>query len=215
MRILIAEKEWQGRGGLFVGEEMKVAIAAQAALLLLGNDRDYYPQVREVIVFPTEFRTPVADDDWEDDGLSEVPLAGQAVNRGPVLLAWDEVLAEGRNPDLGHNVVIHEFAHQLDFQDGISGGAPHLGHPELEARWKYAMSVAFEDHRRAMRTHAGETFFSEHASDNELEFFAEATEAFFCCPHALNDLLPEIYKLFAIYHRLEPLRWFDGQRRSV
>jgi Mlc titration factor MtfA (ptsG expression regulator) len=69
-RILIAEKEWLGRGGLFVTEEMKVTIAAQAALLLLGADRGYFARVREVVVFPSSFRTPVAEDDWEDDELS-------------------------------------------------------------------------------------------------------------------------------------------------
>src|SRR4051794_36102245 len=121
-RVLIAEKRWLGRGGLFVTEEMKVTIAAQAALLLLGADRGYFPRTRDVVVFPTEFRTPTALDDWEDDELSDTFSAGQAVNRGPVLLAWDDVLREGREPACGYNVVLHEFAHQLDYADGASAG---------------------------------------------------------------------------------------------
>src|SRR5262245_24485383 len=79
-RILIAEKEWLGRGGLFLTEEMRVTVAAQAALLLLGDERDYFPRVREVVVFPTTFRTPVREDDWEDDELSDTILSGQAVD---------------------------------------------------------------------------------------------------------------------------------------
>src|SRR5204863_633635 len=85
-RILVAEKEWEGCGGLFVTEEMKVTVAAQAALLLLGVDHDYYARVGSVVLYPGEFRTPVMEDDWEDDELSDTILAGQAVYRGPVIL---------------------------------------------------------------------------------------------------------------------------------
>src|SRR5262245_61267123 len=207
MRILLAEKQWQGRSGLFVTEEMKVTIAAQAALLLLGDDRGYFPRVRDVLVFPKEFRTPVPEDDWEDDELSERPLAGIAVNRGPVLLAWDEVLPEGRDPDAGFNVVIHEFAHQLDFADGITRGSPPLGDRALEARWFYVMTIAFEDHRRAIRERHSGTFFTPHAADNEAEFFADATEAFYCRPADLKDLHAEMYQLLAAYYRVDPVKW--------
>jgi Mlc titration factor MtfA (ptsG expression regulator) len=206
-RILVAEKRWLGRGGLFVSEEMKVTVAAQAALLLLGADRAYFPRVRDVVVFPASFRTPVAEDDWEDDELSETDLAGQAVDRGPVLLAWDQVLAEGRDPGAGYNVVVHEFAHQLDFSDGLAAGVPALGDRELESRWRYVMTVAFEDHRRAVRDKDPETLFTPHAADNEAEFFADASEAFYCRADALNELHPELYRLLAAYYRVDPLRW--------
>src|SRR5262245_35610366 len=82
-RVLLAEKRWHGRGGLFVSEEMRVTIAAQAALLLLGDDRRFFQRVKDVYVFPKSFSTPVAEDDWEDDELAERSLAGQAVMRGP------------------------------------------------------------------------------------------------------------------------------------
>ena len=208
-RILIAEKQWLGRSGVFVIEEMKVTIAAQAALLLLGADHGYFRQVHEVIVFPTEFRTPVAGDDWEDDFLSDTALAGQAVYRGPVLLAWDEVLAEGRNPDMGYNVVIHEFAHQLDFLDGIAGGVPALGDRSLESRWRYVMTVAFEDHRRAIKQNDTDTLFTPHAAESETEFFADATEAFYCRPHDLKDFNAEMYQLLAAYYRVDPAAWLN------
>ncbi|HVL14328.1 MAG TPA: M90 family metallopeptidase [Gemmata sp.] len=206
-RVLLAEKRWHGRGGLFVGEEMRVTIAAQAALLLLGSDRGYFRRVRDVYVFPTEFRTPVYDDDWEDDGLSERPLAGQAVYTGPVMLAWDQVLPEGRDPAAGHNVVLHEFAHQLDFTEGVSGGTPDLGDRELESRWKYVMAVAFEDHRRAIRE-GRDALFTPHAADNEAEFFADATEAFYCRAEDLKEFHPEVYRLLAAYYRVDPAAWF-------
>jgi Mlc titration factor MtfA (ptsG expression regulator) len=209
-RVLLAEKRWIGRGGLFISEEMEVTVAAQAALLLLGADRGYFARVRDVVVFPTEFRTPVADDDWEDDFLSDRPLAGQAVDRRAVLLAWDEVLAEGRDPAAGYNVVLHEFAHQLDFLDGASAGAPNLGDSGLETRWHYVMTVAFEDHRRAIREHSADAFFTPHAADNPAEFFADATETFYCRPADLKNLHPEMYQLLAAYYRVDPVAWFGA-----
>lgn len=209
-RVLIAEKNWLGRGGLFVTEEMKVTIAGQAALLLLGADRDYFPYTRDIVVFPTEFRTPTMLDDWEDDELSDRMSAGQAVDRGPVLLAWDDVQREARDPAAGYNVVLHEFAHQLDFAEGISRGVPELGDASLESRWHYVMTVAFADHRSAVKANDPELFFTPHAADDEAEFFADLTEAFFCRPRDLRALHPELYTLLGAFYRLEPVAWFPS-----
>jgi Mlc titration factor MtfA (ptsG expression regulator) len=206
-RILVAEKRWLGRGGVFLNEEMQVTVAAQAALMLLGNARGYFRSVGEVVIFPTEFRTPVADDDWEDDMLSDTMSAGQAAPRGTVLLAWDEVTREGRDPAAGYNVVIHEFAHQLDFAEGLSSGVPALGNRSLESRWKYAMTVAFSDHRRAVKDESAELFFTPHAAESELEFFADLSEAFFCRPRDLKALFPALYELLAAYYALDPAGW--------
>ncbi|MBY0513820.1 MAG: zinc-dependent peptidase [Gemmataceae bacterium] len=207
-RVLVAEKQWEGCGGLFVTEEMKVTIAASAALLLLGLEHDYFARVDSVIVYPSTFRTPRPEDDWEDDGLSDDALAGQAVYRGPVILSWDEVLPEAKNPDDGYNVVVHEFAHQLDFLDNGINGTPPLDDPELARRWKYVMTVAFEDHRRALKR-GDATFFTEHAGDDETEFFADATEAFFCRPHDLREENAQVFQLLAAYYRIDPTRWFE------
>jgi hypothetical protein len=210
-RVLVAEKTWEGCNGLYVTEEMKVTIAASAALLLLGLDHDYYRRVDSIVVYPSTFRTPVFEDGWEDDGLSDTVLSGQAVYRGPVILSWEEVVGEARNPDDGFNVVVHEFAHQLDFLDNAINGTPPLGDRELESRWRYVMAVAFEDHRRAVRRGDEDTFFTEHAADDETEFFADASEAFYCRPADLKNLYPEIYGLLAAYYRVDPVTWFAGQ----
>ena len=209
-RILIAEKIWEGAAGLYVTEEMKVTIAAQAGLLLLGLDHDYYRRVESIVVHPTKFRSPQREDNWEDDELSEYEADGMAVYRGPVLLSWQDVLPEGRDPDEGFNVVIHEFAHQLDYLDNAINGTPPLGDRELEARWKYVMTIAFEDHRRAIQKGETQTFFSEQAADDETEFFADASEAFYCRPHDMRHDYPEVYRLLAAYYRVDPARWFPS-----
>lgn len=187
---------------------MKVTIAAQAGLLLLGLEHDYYSRVESIVVYPGAFKTPQREDDWEDDELSETIAQGQAIYRGPVILSWRDVLPEGRDPDEGYNVVVHEFAHQLDFLDNAINGTPPLGDRDLESRWKYVMTVAFEDHKRATQRGDPETFFTEHAAENETEFFADASEAFYCRPHDMRAMYPEIYRLLAAYYRVDPARWF-------
>ena len=149
----------------------------------------------------------MAEDDWEDDGLSETPISGQAVDRGPVILAWDDVLAEGRDPSCGFNIVVHEFAHQLDFCDDEHNGTPPLPDRAASARWRHVMAGALEAHRKMVD--AGEpTFFSEDAAESEVEFFADVAEAFYCRPHDLRDGDPEVYALFADYFGVQPVEWF-------
>jgi hypothetical protein len=209
-RVLIAEKEWEGCGGLHITDEMKVTVAAQAALLLIGfNGHDYFARVSSVVVYPSDFRTPQREDNWEDDELSDTISEGQAVYRGPVILSWDHVLAESRDPAGGYNVVVHEFAHQLDFLSGELNGTPPLGSAEAEANWVRVMSAALADHRAELaRGH--QTFLSEQAGDSETEFFADCAEAFFCNPHGLSGEYREVFDRLADYFRQDPREWFSG-----
>lgn len=208
-RVLIAEKKWEGVGGLFCTDEIKVTVAAQAALLLLGIEHDYYPRVASVVVYPDNFRTPNPEDDWEDDELSDDILSGQAVYRGPVILAWRDVLDEGRDPACGANVVVHEFAHQLDFLDNEGNGTPPLADKAAERHWHAVMQAAYDAHRKELASGA-ETFFTEHAGDDETEFFADATEAFYCDPHGLLEVAPAVYELLKGYYRVDPTAWFPA-----
>lgn len=210
-QVLVAEKQWEGGPGLFVTEEMKVTIAAQAALLLLGDPHDYFARVDSVVVFPTAFRNPVREETWDDELLAEGERDGETGHRGPVILSWDNVLHEARTPEDGYNLVLHEFAHQLDYLDGELNGTPDLPDREIETRWKYVMTVAFRDHRRAVdRFEKGgeEPFFSDQAAETEDEFFADATEAFYCQPHGFRAEFPAVYDLFAAYYKVDPVRWF-------
>jgi Mlc titration factor MtfA (ptsG expression regulator) len=144
MRILVAEREWEGCGGLSITDEIKVTIAGQASLLLLGMEHDYFSHVPAILVYPTEFLAgaarPIGESVLQAEG---VPLVGEAWKRGPVILAWDEGLADGRGHD-GRNVAFHEFAHQIDFE----GVWPHSASPDtmraLGKRWNEVMSQEFD-----------------------------------------------------------------------
>jgi Mlc titration factor MtfA (ptsG expression regulator) len=209
-RILVAEKIWEGCGGLVMTEEIQVTIAGQAALLLLGMEHDYFARVLSIIVYPMAFHL-AKPDETGDEAFTRDDLAaeGQAVYRGPVILSWDEVLGEGREPELGHNVVVHEFAHQLDFLDNQADGVPPLPTRQLLQRWKKEMPQALAAHRAALER-GEETFFTEHAGKDEAEFFADASEAFFCLPEDLREAFPAIYDLLAGYYRVDPLKWFSS-----
>jgi Mlc titration factor MtfA (ptsG expression regulator) len=207
VRIFIDEKSFEGCGGQHITDEVKVTIAGQACLMLLGIDHELYRRVPTIIVYPNEFQTPNPEDDWEDDHLSERIAEGQAVYRGPVILGWKYVLEEGRNADGGFNVVLHEFAHQLDYMDSATDGTPPLENKEMEKRWASVMSDAYDRHCKELARRA-DTFFSEQAGDNETEFFADATEAFYCNPHGLQGHSPEVFELFRAYFRVDPREWF-------
>jgi MtfA peptidase len=147
-QVLVAEKPFIGCAGLQVTTEMRVLIAAQAALLLLNGHAGYFPQLRQVLIYPGAF---VVDRPHTDaSGLTHETrraLAGESWQQGQVLLSWDDVLAGAAHPHDGHNVVIHEFAHQLDQERGHANGAPWLGRRDRYARWAAVMGAEFAAQR--------------------------------------------------------------------
>jgi len=203
-RVLVAEKSWEGCGGLTVSDEMKVTIAAQAALMLLGREHDYFRRVLSILVYPSSFVVPLGDD--LDQPEWQMAASGQAVEHGPVILAWDAALAGGRDPSSGCNVVIHEFAHQLDFLIG-SIDDQTLGDPALEERWRQVMPAEYAALIRAL-DHGQQTLLGDDAAINEREFFAVTSEAFFTLPEELRRRHPLLYHLLADFYALEPIAWF-------
>jgi Mlc titration factor MtfA (ptsG expression regulator) len=209
LRVLVAEKSWEAARGFHITEEMKLTIAAQAALMLVGiPDHDYFARVPSIVVHPGEFRRPDPEDDTVEDEVTDQIVDGLANYRGSVIVGWDQARDEARDPDCGMNVVIHEFAHQLDFQDEYTDGTPDLKTPDQRARWAKVMTAAFDRHQKLLER-GEETFFSEQAGDSETEFFSDASEAFFSIPAELKDEEPEVYDLLAEYYGVQPIRWFE------
>lgn len=201
LRILVAEKNWEGCGGLTMTEEIKVTIAAQAALLLLGIQHDYFPKLMSILVYPSSFLVPdrPEPDDWlvEED---EDARSGEAWYRGPVILAWDEVLDNGRDPSQGRNLVIHEFAHQLDFEDGILNGTPPLSTRASREAWRDVMTGEYE--RLVRESEEGrDTLLDEYGAQDPMEFFAVVSECFFTQPRPMRSRHPRLYQLLREYYQ--------------
>jgi hypothetical protein len=201
--LFLHEKSIVGAGGLVVRDEMRMCIAAQACMLILNLDLDYYRGWVEVIVYPDEF---VAEyDTVDEDGIAhhvEAPMTGESWLEGPVILSWAD--AELRSGDPGYNVVIHEFAHKIDMLNGAANGFPPLHAGMDRAAWSRAFGTAFEKFRG--RVARGEpTAIDPYAAEHPAEFFAVLSEAFIETPAAVRAEYGEVYRQLAEFYRQDPV----------
>ena len=207
LRVLVAEKYWEGCGGLAMTDEVKVTVAAQAALLLLGIEHDYYSRVLSVLVYPTGYRAPVTrvgPAGVVDEGYCD--RLGEAWDRGPVVVSWEAALIGGRGGWDGRNLVLHEFAHQLDFADGLKDGTPPLQTRSQYRRWHEVMT---REYRRLIREseEGRATLLDEYGATNPPEFFAVATECFFGRPLEMRQFHPQLYAVLRRYYGQDPAAW--------
>jgi MtfA peptidase len=209
--IFLAEKRFEGAGGLAITDEIRVTIAAQACLLLLHRDTEIYPELETIVVYPHPYVSHAVH--REGPVVIEGPETrlGESWQRGLVVLAWDEILRDVRSRRTGHNVVLHEFAHQLDAEDGAVDGAPPL---ESRARYREWAHVLGEEFRAlGERLHEGlRSDIDAYAATSPPEFFAVVTEAFFERPEVLRAKHPQLYEELVAFYRLDPAAYVaEGQ----
>ena len=206
VQVFMAEKHFEGCGGLELTEEMMVTIAAQACVLLLGRDASLYDDVGSILVYPSVVRQPP-----RKLGMFEQPrvpisdgvaIQGEAMMGGPVILAWDAALAGGRE-ELPGNVVFHELAHKIDMANGAVDGAPPFETRAELRRWSVVCSAAFARLRHELEA-GWPTVIDPYGATNEAEFFAVATETYFTRPGELRAFYPELYAVLAAFYRIEP-----------
>ena len=201
IRVLIAEKKWDGCDGLTITDTVKVTIASQAALMILEMPHDYFSGIRSIVVFPSAFE--LLQEEWQEK-------PGRALGLAPydaVLLAWDTVATHSRKLWTGRNLVIHEFAHHLDFEDGYTNGRPVLPDKSQCVQWREVMSAAFAKLSRDL-SNGCDILFRYSAGDNPTEFFAEASERFFTVPLKLRHFYPAVYDVLERYYGLKTIEWF-------
>jgi Mlc titration factor MtfA (ptsG expression regulator) len=203
VQIFIAEKSFEGCGGLELTDEIRVTIAAHACLLILHRDEaDVYPGLDSILVYPSAYRASSK----KREGLvvieSEDARLGESWTRGAVVLAWDHVLRSARQLG-GDNVALHEFAHQLDAADGSVDGAPDLGSRARYASWARVLGEEFKE--LSDRLHAGRgSDIDAYGATNPPEFFAVVTEMFFEKPGQLKKRHPELYAELAAFYKQDP-----------
>jgi Mlc titration factor MtfA (ptsG expression regulator) len=211
-RILVAEKDWEGGGGLEVTEEMQVVIAAQAALLLLGLEHTYFHNVQTIVVYPESYRLPRSNRASPYLAEEHVPVLGHARMNGGVVLSWRSALMGGKSATDGHNLVYHEFAHKLDMKDGVIDGTPFLPKRLLGGRWFSVMSKEFKRLKRQKASGRSQVLDFYGATD-VAEFFAVATESFFEEPLKLEEKNPELYGVLKDYYHQDPAARLARRRR--
>jgi MtfA peptidase len=202
--VFIAEKNFEGCRGQEITDEVKVTIAAQACRLLLHRETNYYPGLYSVLVYPSAFVAKSYQQLTPGFYLEgEEFRSGESWRHGALLLSWDEVEADAAAVNPGHNVVLHEFAHQLDTEDGKADGAPMLPRRSSYIAWSRILGRDFA-RLRDDAAHARDTLLDYYGSTNPAEFFAVATECFFERPAEMRTLHPELYQELTEYYRQDP-----------
>jgi Mlc titration factor MtfA (ptsG expression regulator) len=210
IQVFLAEKAFIGCRGQAITDEVRVTIAAQACLLLLNRPagrEGYFPGLTQVLVYPGAF----AVDRVRTAGAGVVQdqrqvLLGESWSQGQVLLSWQDSLDGAALPDDGHNLVVHEFAHQLDQENGHANGAPPLPSKARYARWSAVMQSEF-NRLQAQAAVQASTLLNHYGASDPAEFFAVSTEVFFEQPQALLAEHPALYAELSRYYRVNPVDW--------
>lgn len=205
VQVFLAEKHFEGSGGLEMTDEIRVTIAAQACMLLLHRDTDYYPELTSIIVYPSGYTSYeerfIGGGIWEAGG--EDRLGHTARELRAMVLAWDAARQGAADPSDGKNLVLHEFAHQLDFENYAADGTPVLDTRSAYITWGRVMSAEFDKLRHAEYT-GTPTLLDTYGATNPAEFFAVATEAFFEQPSALKTRHPALFRELAEFFQQDP-----------
>ena len=197
--LFLAEKSFAGAHGMEVSDAMRVSIAAQACMPILGLGLDWYAGWTGIVVYPGDFRVRRSQLDehgvmheWDDE------LAGEAMPGGPVVISWD---AAAHDPYI--NVVIHEFAHKIDMLNGEADGLPPL-HREMDRRaWLAAFEEAYGGFCDAVER-GRDTWLDPYAAEHRSEFFAVISEAFFEDPRETRRRYPDLYDQLKLFYRQDP-----------
>jgi Mlc titration factor MtfA (ptsG expression regulator) len=204
VQVFLAEKQFEGCGGLELTDEIRVTIAAHACLLLLHRDDDYYPRLLSILVYPAAYVAPqreVGPDGVVHEGVSG--RLGESWQDGALVLSWDDVHGHAADLDVPHDVVLHEFAHQLDQEDGRADGAPILPARRMYAAWARVLSREFE-RLRDDAVRGRRSVLDTYGATNPAEFFAVATEAFFKNAERMRTRHPELYAELREFYRQDP-----------
>tara|TARA_B100002003_G_C14013979_1_gene489167 strand:+ start:79 stop:876 length:798 start_codon:yes stop_codon:yes gene_type:complete len=209
VQVFLAEKRFEGCGGLTITDEMIVTIAGHACLLLLRRDTDFYPELYSILLYPSAFLVPVKRDFGDAPGIVHEgvdALCGEAWPTGAIVLSWDEVCKASLDDRDGTNVTVHEFAHLLDMEGGAADGTPILRNHKQYMGWVKVFEAEFQYLRRARRR-GRSTVLDKYGTEHPAEFFAVATEAFFENPIALKQQHSALYSAIKGYYQQDPVMW--------
>src|SRR5205823_8838260 len=206
VQVFLAEKRFEGCGGFAITDEVRVTIAAQACLLLLHRRTDYFPGLLTILVYPltymVEEKRQVGEHVWQEGTVSRLGETGRRM--GSLVLAWGAVKHGAADSSDAKNVVLHEFAHQLDYENHAADGAPALETSEEQLAWSEVMQWEFASLRAADESGI-RTLLDTYGATDPVEFIAVSVEAFFEQPRALQARHPRLYAELQNYFQQDPV----------
>jgi len=206
--VFLEEKTFEGCGGLEMNDEIRLTIAAQACFLLLNKgETTFYPELQSIVVYPSAYVVPEQTRNGVLNFNEPSVRLGESWTAGTVVLAWDDVEKGIKNFKSGHNVVIHEFSHQLDQEDGVADGAPILNDTGAYESWARVLSKDYAKLQKKSRKRQ-KTLMDTYGATDPAEFFAVATETFFEKGKKMRNKHPDLYEELKEYYRMDPANWF-------
>ena len=213
--VFLDEKEFIGFGGIKINDDIRVTVATQACLLLLNRRTNYYPKLKTIAIYPSAFIKKAEQKQLISGQLEgsinvvsnqESVLAGESWDFGRIVLSWQDTVEGAKIPDDGANVVIHEFAHQLDQQNGPANGFPRLSKTTNKKQWTDIMNREF--HALVQQKQYNQpSLLSYYGATNPAEFFAVASEVFFEQSAELYHQHNALYTQLKSYYRVDPINW--------
>lgn len=204
IKVFMNEKIFEGCGGLNLTTEMRVVISAYACMLILEESSAHYPSLKSILVYPEDYMAPVYEVDsggvvtegWES-------RSGESWNPGNIVLSWADIRSDLQDSQGGNNLIYHEFAHQLDYQYGLSAGIEHDGQTEQEDEWTIELARAYRGLRQKAQR-GQQDLLDLYGATNPAECFAVVTECFLQQPHALRRAYSVLYRHLVEFYGFDP-----------
>jgi Mlc titration factor MtfA (ptsG expression regulator) len=201
--LFLHSKSLEGVDDLQITTSMQLFIALQACLPILNLGLEWYQGWISVVIYPGAFsKKENAIDEYGIVHQGRTNLSGESWQRGPVVLSWDDIVHRG---DIdGRNVVIHEFAHKLDMQNGRANGLPPLHKGMSVHQWARIFTQAYDDFSSRLEQH-NPIPIDPYAATSAAEFFAVFSELFFEKPAVIRSYYSDVYELLAQFYHQDPL----------
>ena len=211
IQVFLAEKQFIGCQGLQITDNIRLIIAAQACLLALNLRENYYPKLKMILVYPHIFqiKRAIAVDEYIVEEQENIVSGESWGKEGQVILSWHIIQQDLNNWQDGHNVIFHEFAHQLDQQEGIANGVPPLKNKSDYQQWSRIFTEEYQQLQSQIENGLKLTI-DPYGATHPAEFFAVVTEIFLEKAQILKQFHPQLFQILKNYYQLDPFLWLDS-----
>ncbi|MFT6052726.1 MAG: Mlc titration factor MtfA (ptsG expression regulator) [Halioglobus sp.] len=206
INYFLTQKVFVGCNGFVITDEVRLTIAGNACLLVINREMGYFPGFESILVYPETYSAKQVSYDGMVESQVDSLRAGESWHRGPIVLSWSDVVSGSANPEDGHNVILHEFAHKLDEENTLMDGLPILREPAHYKEWSAVLTKEYAEFV-SRAEHGKNDVIDEYGAISAAEFFAVATESFFEKSWYMRQKLPELYQQFQTFYGLDPASW--------